>query len=141
MEGPAGAPEGPSTRAKWSEAMGQAILLAAIAWALFTLIQASWYVPTFEIRPFGARWLAFTFLTGAVPTLLVLLFAFLASWLIGAIRRRADAWRSYRDGLIVASLFTLLVNVGLWFGQPGQNSSPRQDQRASVKAEGGGPER
>ena len=117
MEEPALEPQGSSTKAKWSEAAGQAILLAGIAWSLFTLIQAGWYMPTFNVHPFGARWFAVTFLTGAVPPLLVLLFAFLASWLIGAIRGRADPWRSYRDGLIVAAVFTLLVNFGMWFSQ------------------------
>ena len=118
MEEPAHEPQISSTRAKWSSAAGQAILLAAIAWSLFTLIQAGWYMPTFNVQPFGAKWLAVTFVTGAVPTLLVLFVAFLASWLIGAIRRRADPWRSYRDGLVVASVFTLLINFGMWFGQP-----------------------
>ena len=117
MEEPAHEPNQPSTKAKWSSATGQAILLVAIAWALFTLIQARWYMPTFDVHPFGAKWLAVTLLTGAVPTLLVLFLAFLASWLIGALRGRADPWRSYRDGLVVASVFTLLVNLGLWFGQ------------------------
>ena len=117
MEEPAHEPHQSSTRAKWSSATGQAILLAAIAWSLFTLIQAHWYMPTFNVQPFGAKWLAVTFVTGAVPTLLVLFVAFLASWLIGAIRRRADPWRSYRDGLVVASVFTLLINFGMWFGQ------------------------
>ena len=117
MEEPAHEPQESSTRAKLSSATGQAILLAAIAWSLFTLIQARWYMPTFDVRPFGAKWLAVTFVTGAVPTLLVLFLAFLASWLIGAIRRRADPWRSYRDGLVVASIFTLLINFGMWFGQ------------------------
>src|SRR3954470_457634 len=112
MEEPAEGPE-ESTKAKWSEAAGQAILLAAIAWTLFTLIQARWYIPAFGAPPFGARWFAVTFITGAVPALLVLLFAFLASWVMGAIRRRADPWRSYRDGLIVACLFTLLINAGI----------------------------
>lgn len=107
-----------TTRSKWSEAAGQAILLTAIAWTLFTLVQAPWYMPTFNVQPYGAKWLAVTLLTGAVPTLLVLLLAFLASWLIGAIRGRADPWRSYRDGLVVAGLFTLLMNLGIWFGQP-----------------------
>lgn len=117
MEEPAGEPNQPTTMAKWSSATGQAILLAAVAWSLFTLIQARWYMPAFNVHPFGAKWLAVTFLTGAVPTLLVLFLAFLASWLIGAVRRRADPWRSYRDGLVVASLFTLLVNLGMWFSQ------------------------
>lgn len=117
MEEPAHEPQKSSTRAKWSSATGQAILLAAIAWSLFTLIQASWYMPTFNVQPFGVKWLAVTFVTGAVPTLLVLFLAFLASWLIGAIRRRPDPWRSYRDGLVVASVFTLLLNFGMWFGQ------------------------
>ena len=110
-------PEEPSTKAKLSEAAGQAILLAAIAWALFALIQARWYIPAFNAPPFGAKWLVLTFVTGAVPTLLVLLFAFLASWLIGAVRGRADPWRSYRDGLVIACIFTVLANVGIWFGQ------------------------
>ena len=119
MEEPAHGPEEPtSSRAKWSAATGQAILLAAIAWSLFSLLQAPWYMPTFNVHPMGARWLAVTFITGAVPALLVLLFGFLASWLIGAIRRRPDPWRSYRDGLIVASVFTLLVNLGMLIGQP-----------------------
>jgi hypothetical protein len=117
MEDPGRGPQEPSTKAKWSEAAGQAILLTAIAWALFTLVQAHWYVPAFDARPFGAKWLVVTFVTGAVPPLLVLFLAFLASWLIGALRHRADPWRSYRDGLVVASLFTLLANVGMLFGQ------------------------
>jgi hypothetical protein len=118
MEEPAHEPDQTSASAKWSSATGQAILLVVVAWSLFTLIQARWYIPTFNVHPYGAKWLAVTFLTGAVPTLLVLFLAFLASWLIGALRGRADPWRSYRDGLVVASLFTLLVNFGLWFGQP-----------------------
>jgi hypothetical protein len=117
MEEPAREPEQSSSKAKWSEAVGQAILLGAVAWTLFTLLQARWYMPAFNVRPFGAKWIAVTFLTGAVPTLLVLLLAFLLSWLIGAIRGRADPWRSYRDGLIVACVFTLLVNIGIWIGQ------------------------
>jgi hypothetical protein len=117
MEEPADRPGQSSSRAKWSEATGQAILLAGIAWSLFALIQARWYVPTFDAPPFGAKWIAVTVLTGAVPTLLVLLLAFLASWLIGAARGRADPWRSYRDGLVVASVFTLLINVGMWLTQ------------------------
>src|SRR3954471_23934395 len=118
MEEPAEGPEESTARAKWSEAAGQAILLAGTAWALFMLIQPRWYIPTFDVHPFDARWFAVTFVTGAVPALLVLLFAFLASWLIGALRRRPDPWRSYRDGLVVACLFTLLINAGIWFGQP-----------------------
>jgi hypothetical protein len=117
MEEPAHEPRQSTTRAKWSEATGQAILLAAMAWSLFTLIQAPWYVPTFNLHAIGARWFAVTFITGAVPTLLVLFLAFLASWLIGAVRGRPDPWRSYRDGLVVASIFTMLVNLGMWFGQ------------------------
>lgn len=117
MEESAREPRQSTAGARWSEAAGQAILLAAVAWSLFTLIQASWYMPTFDLHPFDAKWLAFTFLTGAVPTLLVLLFAFLASWLVGAVRRRADPWRSYRGALVVASIFTLLVNFGLLIGQ------------------------
>jgi hypothetical protein len=118
MEEPAPEPPQSSTRAKWSAATGQAILLVAIAWSLFTLIQARWYMQTFNVRPFDAKWLAVTFITGALPTLAVLLLAFLISWMIGAIRRRPDPWRSYRDGLVVASVFTLLINFGMWFGQP-----------------------
>lgn len=117
MEEPAGEPEEPSTRAKWSEATGQAILLAGIAWSLFSLAQARWYMPTFNVHPYDARWFAVTFLTGAVPTLVVLLLSFLASWLIGAMRGRADPWRSWRDGVIVATVFTLLVNLGMWLSQ------------------------
>jgi hypothetical protein len=117
MEEPADEAPTSSGRARWSEAAGQAILLAGIAWSAFTLVQARWYVPAFDAHPYGARWLAVTFLTGAVPPLVVLLAAFLASWSIGAVRGRSDPWRSYRDGLIVASVFTLLVNVGMWFVQ------------------------
>jgi uncharacterized membrane protein len=51
------------------------------------------------------------------PAALVLLLAFLGSWLIGALRRRADPWRSYRDGLIVACVFTVLLNLGIWLDQ------------------------
>jgi hypothetical protein len=117
MEEPAREPRESTRGAKWSEATGQAILLAGIAWSIFTLTQAHWYGPTFNVRPFDAKWLAVTFVTGAVPSLIVLLLAFLASWLIGAIRGRGDPWRSYRDGLIVAALFTLLINLGMWLGQ------------------------
>jgi hypothetical protein len=117
MEEPARGPKESTTKAKWSEAAGQAILLAAIAWALFSLIQAPWYIPAFDAQPYGAKWLAVTFITGAVPPLLVLLLAFLASWLIGVIRRRPDPWRSYRDGLVVACAFTVLINLGIWAGQ------------------------
>ena len=119
MEGPAGDPEEPGSRAKWSEAAGQAILLSAIGWSLFALAQAHWYMPRFNVHPYNARWAAVTFLTGAVPPLVVLFLSFLASWLIGAVRGRADPWRAYRDGLIVASVFTLLVNVGLWLTEGG----------------------
>jgi hypothetical protein len=118
MQDEARKPEEPSTKARLSEATGQAILLAAIAWALFALMQARWYMPAFNAQPYGFRWLAVTFLTGALPPLVVLVLAFLASWLIGALRRRADPWRSYRDGLIVACLFTVLINLGIWLGQP-----------------------
>jgi hypothetical protein len=117
MEEPAREPEAISTRAKWSEAAGQAILLAAIAWALFALAQAPWYMARFNVQPFNIRWLAVTFVTGAVPPLLVLLVAFLASWLIGAVRRRADPWRSYRDGLVISCLFTVLINIGIWIAR------------------------
>ena len=117
MEEPAPEPEESSTRAKWSEAVGQAILLAAIAWALFTLIQKPWYTATFHVQPYRADWVAVTFLTGAVPPLIVLFLVFLTSWLIGALRRRADPWRSYRDGLIVACVFTLLINIAIRVGQ------------------------
>jgi hypothetical protein len=118
MQDEAGKPERPSTKARLSEATGQAILLGAIAWALFALVQARWYMPAFNVHPYGVKWLAVTFLTGALPPLLVLFLAFLVSWLIGALRGRADPWRSYRDGLIVACVFTVLINVGIWFGQP-----------------------
>ena len=114
MDEPAGEPEKPSSKAKWSEAAGQAILLAGIAWSLFALAQARWYMPRFDVHPYDARWAAVTLLTGAAPPLVVLFLAFSASWLIGAARGRADPWRSYRDGLIVASVFTLLVNLALW---------------------------
>ena len=117
MEEPAHEPPQSNTSAKWSEAAGQAILLAGIAWSLFSVIQARWYLPTFNVQPFAAKWFAVTFITGALPSLLVLLLAFLASWLIGALRRRPDPWRSYRDGLIVASVFTLLINLGMWISQ------------------------
>jgi hypothetical protein len=113
MEEPAPEPEKSSGRAKLSEAVGQAILLAAIAWALFSLIQKPWYTATFHVEPYRPEWVAFTFLTGAVPPLLVLFFVFLTSWLIGAVRRRADPWRSYRDGLVVACVFTLLINIAI----------------------------
>ena len=119
MDEPAGEPREPSTKAKWSEAAGQAILLAGIAWSLFMLVQARWYMPTFDVQPVGVKWFAVTFLTGVVPALVVLLLAFLASWLVGIVRGRADPWRSYRDGLIVASLFTLLGNLGMWISQAG----------------------
>jgi hypothetical protein len=119
MEGPAGEPEEPGSKARWSEAAGQAILLSAIAWSVFALAQAHWYMPRFHVRPYEARWAAVTFLTGALPPLLVLFASFIASWLIRAVRGRADSWRAYRDGLIVASLFTLLVNFGLWFSHGG----------------------
>ena len=117
MEEPAPRPE-ESTKAKWSEATGQAILLAAFAWALFTSTQASWYMTTFDVEPLRVKWVAVTFLTGAVPPLAVLLFVFLVSWLSGAVRGRANPWRSYRDGLIVACIFTLLFNVAIWIGYP-----------------------
>ena len=118
MQDEAQKPEEPSTKAKLSEATGQAILLGAVAWALFALIQAGWYMPAFGVHPYEVKWLAVTFVTGALPPLLVLLLAFLVSWVIGALRRRADPWRSYRDGLIVACVFTVLVNLGIWLGQP-----------------------
>jgi hypothetical protein len=117
MEDPAREPEEPSTRAKWSEATGQAILLAGVAWSLFSLVQARWYMPAFNVHPYNPKWFAVTFLTGAVPTLVVLLLSFLASWLVGTMRGRADPWRSWRDGVIVASVFTLLINLGMWFAQ------------------------
>lgn len=116
MEGPAGEPPKPGTKAKWSEATGQVILLAGIAWSVFALAQARWYIPAFEAYPYGAKWFAVTFLTGAVPALLVLFLSFLVSWLVGAVRGRADPWRSWRDGVIVAGVFTLLVNLAMWFG-------------------------
>ncbi|HEX6374491.1 MAG TPA: hypothetical protein VFZ91_02100 [Allosphingosinicella sp.] len=115
MEDPAPGPEQSSTIAKWSEALGQAILLAAIAWALFALMQAPWYTATFDAQPLRAKWVAVTFLIGAVPPLAVLLFVFLTSWLIGAVTGRADPWRSYRDGLILACAFTVLGNFAFWF--------------------------
>ena len=117
MEEPGLEPQRSSTRAKWSEATGQAILLAGIAWSVFALAQARWYLPAFNVQPFAAKWFALTFVTGALPSLAVLLFIFLSSWLIRAIRGRADPWRSYRDGLVVAAVFTLLINLGLWFSQ------------------------
>ena len=117
MQDEARKPEERDTGARLSEAAGQAILLAGTAWAMFALIQAGWYIAAFDVHPFSARWLIFTLLAGALPTLLVLLLAFLVSWLIGAIRGRADPWRSYRDGLIVACIFTLLINFALWIGQ------------------------
>lgn len=118
MEEPGGEPQDVTTGARWSEATGQAILLAAVAWALFTLVQASWYMPLFDARPFNAKWVLVTFVTGALPPLLVLFLAFLGSLLIGTLRRRADPWRSYRDGLVVASVFTLLINLGMLIGRP-----------------------
>jgi hypothetical protein len=118
MEEPAPEPRDSTNKAKLSEATGQAILLVAIAWALFTLVQAPWYMPRFNVHFFDPRWFAVTFLTGVVPTLAVLVFIFLASWLVGAIRGRADPWRSYRDGLVVASVFTFLINFGLWVSPP-----------------------
>jgi hypothetical protein len=117
MEEPAGEPEEPSTRAKLSEATGQAILLAGIAWSLFTLVQARWYMPAFNVRPYDPKWFAVTFLTGAVPPLAVLLVAFLASWLVGAVRGRADPWRAWRNAVIVALAVTLLVNLAMWLGR------------------------
>jgi hypothetical protein len=120
MEEPAREPEESTTKAKWSEATGQAILLTGMAWALFIVLQARWYIPAFDARPYGAKWLAVTLLTGAAPPLLVLLLAFLGSWLIGALRCRADPWRSYRDGLIVACVFTILLNLGIWLLQAHQ---------------------
>jgi hypothetical protein len=117
MEEPAHEPRESSARARWSEATGQAILLAGIAWSLFALIQARWYVPAFNAPPYGAKWFAVTVVTGVLPSLLVLFIAFLFSWLIGSVRGRADPWRSYRDGLIVASIFTLLINLGMWISQ------------------------
>ena len=119
MDDPAGEPPEPSSKAKWSEATGQAILLAAIAWSLFAMVQARWYMPAFDIHPYGARWFAVTFLTGAVPALLALFLAFLVSWLVGAIRGRPDPWRSWRDGIIAALGFVLRVNLGRWFGLGG----------------------
>lgn len=117
MEEPAGEPPEPDSKARWSEATGQLILLAGIAWSIFALLQARWYMPRLDIHPYDARWFAFTFLTGAVPTLLVLSLAFLTSWLIGAMRGRPDPWRSWRDGLVIASVFMLLINIGMWLGQ------------------------
>ena len=117
MEGGSGEPGKPSSLAKWSEATGQAILLATVAWVLFTLLPARWYLPALDLHSNALQWLAFTFLVGAVPALLVLFFIFLASWLIGRVRRSADPWRSYRDGLVVAYVFTLLVNTGMWFAR------------------------
>ncbi len=117
MEEPAREPEEPGTKAKWSEAVGQAILLAGISWSIFALVQARWYMPTFDVHPNDAKWFALTFLTGAVPTLLVLFLAFLLSWLVGILRGRADPWRSWRDGLVAASAFMVLINIGMWFGQ------------------------
>ena len=117
MEEPAREPEEPGTKARWSEAAGQAILLAGIAWSIFSLFQARWYMPTFDVHPYDSKWFALTFLTGAVPTLLVLLLAFLLSWLVGTLRGRGDPWRSWRDGLVVASVFMLLINIGMWLGQ------------------------
>src|SRR3712207_815474 len=117
MEGGAGEPEKSGTRAKWSEAAGQAILLATVAWVLFTLLPARWYLPALDLHSNAAQWLVFTFLVGAVPALLRLFFIFLASWLIGRVRRSADPWRSWRDGLVVAYVFTLLVNTGMWFAR------------------------
>jgi hypothetical protein len=117
MEEPAQEPEEPSTKAKWSEAAGQAILLAGISWSIFSLVQARWYMPTFGVHPYDSKWFALTFLTGAVPTLLVLVLAFLLSWLIGTLRGRADPWRSWRDGVVVASVFILMINIGMWLGQ------------------------
>lgn len=117
MEEPAQEPEEPSTKAKWSEAAGQAILLAGIAWSIFSLFQARWYMPTFHVHPYDSKWFALTFLTGAVPTLFVLVLAFLVSWLIGTLRGRADPWRSWRDGVVIASVFMLLINIGMWLGQ------------------------
>ena len=117
MEEPAGEPEEPSTKAKWSEAAGQAILLAGIAWSLFALAQARWYMPRLDIHLYNSKWFFFTFLTGAVPTLLVLALAFLTSWLIGAMRGRGDPWRSWRDGVVIASVFMILINIGMWLGQ------------------------
>lgn len=117
MQDEAEQPERSTTKAKWSEATGQAILLGAVAWALFALIQAHWYIPKFDVHPYEARWAAVTFMTGAVPPLLVLVLAFLASWLVGAVRGRADPWRSYRDGLLVACVFMVVINAGIWLGQ------------------------
>ncbi|HYD37252.1 MAG TPA: hypothetical protein VEA60_06535 [Allosphingosinicella sp.] len=117
LEDPAGEPEEPSSRAKWSEATGQAILLTGIAWSLFTLGQARWYMPAFNVHPYDVRFFAVTFLTGAVPTLLVLVVAFVASWLIGRLRGRADPWRAWRDAVVAALVFTVLANVGMWLGE------------------------
>lgn len=117
MEEPAGESDEASSRAKWSEAAGQAILLTGISWSIFSLVQARWYMPTFGVHPYDSKWFALTFLTGAVPTLLVLILAFVVSWLIGALSGRGDPWRSWRSGVVIASVFTLLVNIGMWLSQ------------------------
>ncbi|HEX8573103.1 MAG TPA: hypothetical protein VF759_10160 [Allosphingosinicella sp.] len=118
MEEPGHQPKDSGSTAKWSEAAGQAILLAGISWSAFALIQADWYRPAFNVQPYDAKWVAVTLVTGAVPSLVVLLLAFLLSWLVRAMAARPDPWRSYRDGLVTASVFTLLVNLGMWLSQP-----------------------
>lgn len=110
-------PREPAVQSKSSEAIAEIFLLSVMAWVLFFLVQAPWYMPTFNVEPYGPTWFAVSFVAGVVPTLAILLVAFGLSWLVGLIRGRVDMWRCYQVGLIVAFAFTLLVNFGIWYGQ------------------------
>ena len=100
-------------------------LLATFAWAVSIIAQDD---PShgLNVPYFGAKWIAYTFTNAAIHFVLIpagLVAIPVALFCLLRWRRPSSYWTIYRVGLVLAVIWTVAGNYGLWYGSCRQQHS------------------
>jgi hypothetical protein len=118
--------------ASFRKASLQLFALTSVAWISNILIQPE--PPGVNVIPFGPKWLVYTYLMAAIvfvfTPFLIVLFVGLVVFRFGL--RKANCRQAYRAAFIVAAIWAMLGNYGLWYGKCREDHSLDQCQIVQV---------
>jgi hypothetical protein len=95
----------------------EVLALVTVAWIINIFIEPD--PPGVNVTPFGLKWFVYTYLMAAIVSVFA---PFLVALLVGLVifsivLRKANYGQVYRSALILAAIWTVLGNYGLWYGK------------------------
>jgi hypothetical protein len=99
--------------------------LATFAWVASLIAQDD---PSHgaNVSHFGAKWIAYTYTMATMLSVLLPAFVVSAAVTVFCVlrwRRPSSVWTVYRVGLVLAVIWTIVSNYGLWYGSCRQQHS------------------